>query len=242
MAVIRAQVVHEHTSGIPRDNAVNTFHFNGPTDETTLTAIYTALTNFFYVEYAAGGGAFRAVDSFLSTFYNAHRVKLYDVTDEPSGPPLLDLRTTLVRARNGNFNLPSEVAVCLSFEGTPEAGLVQERRRGRIYIGALNTSANGGGTNALARPAAIMTETLRNAAVALAAEVDDVAEWVVYSRPFAGRGATDKRRADGTYYPALAARPGTTVNVDRVWVDDAFDTQRRRGDKPTGRGPIVATA
>lgn len=240
MAIIRVQAVFEHSGGLPRDNAVNTFHFDADADEATILGICNEVRDFYSVDVDAGGGASRSVGSFLSTFYTNLRIKAYDVTGPAPHPPLADLPAAFAVARNANINLPQEVALCLSFEGQPTGGLIQARRRGRIYIGPLNDSARVGGANAAARPSTLIRTTFLNAAAALATGIDAFGEWVVYSRPFAGRAADAERRADGTFLPALAARPGTAVDIDRVWVDDAFDTQRRRGERATGKGLVLS--
>lgn len=230
MAIIRAQVIHLHDSGVARDNAVNTFHFNGAISDPNLATIRDALRDF----YTADPGSGQTVGRYMSSAFNDFRIKLYDVTEEPSGSPLLesaDYGHTDPKA--SATNLPAEVAACLSFEGTPEGGLIQRRRRGRVYIGPLNAGAATAGVNGVARVAAVFTLAMREAAEDLAADVDGVAEWVVYSRPYAGRDAIV--RPGKSTLPAIAARAGTTVNIDRVWTDDAFDTQRRRGERATAK-------
>lgn len=232
MSVLRATATFEHTSGLPRDRSVNTFHFNGLISDDNLVAIRERVRDFYATALPSGG----TVGRWLSNVYTGFVVRIYDVTDEPAGAPLLVSSTFGIPARNGVANLPSEVACCLSFQGTPMGGLVQKRRRGRIYIGALNDAAlaNPGNSGAaIQRPASAMRTDFRDAAKRLATGVDPVAEWVVYSRPYAGRDAIV--RPGRTTLPAIAARPGTTVNIDEVWTDDAFDTQRRRGEKATAR-------
>lgn len=240
MGVIRATCVLEHSSGLARDNAVNTFHFNGPTDEATLGALKLALDR-FYVSPNTGGST-AAVGEYISNVMTGLRFKLYDVTAEPSGPPILDQPSGagLPAVRLNSANLPSEVALCGSFEGLPAAGLVQKRRRGRIYLGPLNIAASTTSGTGVTRPSTGVRTTLQLALQRLALEVDSVAEMVVYSRPYAGREAGIG--PNGKPFKALPARPGTTVNIEQVWVDDAFDTQRRRGERATGRGTILATA
>lgn len=235
MAIIRAQVILRHLSGLARDNAVNTFHFNGPTDEPTLVDLRDSIGRFYYEPLDIGAGVMNSVGKFLANHLGGVMVKLYDVTDEPAGPPILVSGEWGLPARAAADDLPSEVAMCLSFEGTPAAGLDQSRRRGRVYIGPLNQGAAGPGPNAVRIPTPGFATTLRMAGSRLALEVDDSAEMVVYSRPYAGRGANEEFRADGTPLPAIAARAGSTVGIDRFWTDDALDTQRRRGERPTAK-------
>lgn len=236
MAVLRAVAQFEHITGLPRDRAVNTFHFNGPADAPTLADIRDRVIDFYTADQANGP----KVGAFLSHVLQSFRVKVYDVTVEPSGPPLVESASVNLPARAGVANLASEVAICLSFQGTPAGGLIQRRRRGRIYLGPLNDAAlanPGNAGAAVQRPSASVLTTLRNAGIKLATEVDDTAEWVVYSRPFPGRVGAVKDNGDPK--PDLPARAGSTVNIDEVWTDDAFDTQRRRGERATGRTLVL---
>lgn len=234
MAIIRAQVVHEHASGLPRDRAVNTFHFEGLISDANLVGIREAVARFFYNHPSDPTGS---VSAFLANHMANFTVRLYNVTGAPPHPPLLVSVVHGYQARQAVTDLPSEVAGCLSFEGTPEGGLIQSRRRGRVYIGPLNvaaaSSAGAGGVDAVRRPSTAFNNAIRTAGQRLANEVDPFAEWVVYSRPFAGRG--EVIRPGKSTLPAIAARPGSTVNIDRVWTDDAFDTQRRRGERATSK-------
>jgi hypothetical protein len=117
-----------------------------------------------------------------------------------------------------NASLPLEVSACLSFKGTlsidgtagpSEAG----RRRGRVYLGPLQTRVN---TNASDKTPTISTN-FRDACTGAAAffsnsNLDLNIFWVVWS-PTAG---------DAT-------------RVHEGWMDDDFDTQRRRGEDATAR-------
>lgn len=112
-------------------------------------------------------------------------------------------------SRNDNNSLtgtgPREVALCLSFF----AGKNQKRRRGRLYIPFCWISQGG---NPSLRP----TVTHRNKLGALATVLQDLGglgeDWSVYSK------ADDTARA-----------------VTNWWVDDEWDTQRRRGLRGTVR-------
>lgn len=111
----------------------------------------------------------------------------------------------------GATRWPSEVSLCTSFAGLPISGQVQARRRGRAYIGPLAAAA---GDTATGRPAAAFI-------TALAAATDTLAtvslasleySWIVYSPTY-----------------------GLKTTVQYGWVDNAFDTQRRRGLRATSR-------
>lgn len=246
MSIIRAQAILKHTSGLPKHNAVNTFHFNGDAaDGAKMSALAGHVRNFYTGVRAAAG---TSLASFLSSELTTIDIKLYEVTgelgpnggDEPTGPPFLvdlgaaGLLTGIAKQAAANF--PSEVAICVSYQGTAQVGLVQARRRGRIYLGPLNAGAGNGGSPA--RPHADFLSTATEAFQEFVQDVDASAEFVVYSRPYAGREAIP--RVNKPDLPAIAPRTGTTVNVDQFWIDDAFDTQRRRGADRTGR-TLIAT-
>jgi hypothetical protein len=103
---------------------------------------------------------------------------------------------------------PGEVAVCLSYAANDDPGLVGPRRRGRIYIGpiAYNWVQD-------PRPGLTLRQNLLAFGQALAAVgTASNTTWVMYSR-------TDL----------------VTAKIESIWVDDAWDTQRRRGLAPTVR-------
>jgi len=237
MAVVRYAAVWRHASGLARDQVVNTFHVNQTTLEPNLLGVRDAITAFYQV---TPTGGVRPVSAYLSDLLLDYRVKAYDVTTLPSGSPIMD-QGPFVRATAAtlNDNMPSEVAACISYQGTPTGGLIQPRRRGRIYIGPFNTSARNTATGQTHTPSLQMLTDFRLAYSKLTADCDPYGELVVYSRPFAGRFGAVKD--NGQPKPNLPARPGTTVDITQVWTDNAFDTQRRRGERATAKVLITST-
>lgn len=241
----------KHVSGFARDNVVNTFHFTGDAESAALPeAITTPLFN-LYITDAPAGSSTAPIVKYLSSAFTTMDINLYEVPgtlepdgrETPSGPPFYTyLGGPTLFADQGprlsSVNLPSEVAVCCSYQGTPGAGVVQRRRRGRVYFGPfVDAASDGGGTGA--RPAVGLRNTLAESMQKMIADVEPTFPFVVYSRPFPGRDAIPRTtRPD---LPAIPARPATTVNVTQLWVDNEFDTQRRRGLQRTGR-TIIATA
>lgn len=138
-----------------------------------------------------------------------HEYKLYRRADPPPRAPIYQGPFSFTSAPTG-VPLPTEVALCLSFQGARQSGVPQARRRGRVYLGPLATSI--AGTNGRPLPTAITN--IRNAAQALlTASVTSLSwEWSVYSP---------------TSQSATAVTDG--------WVDDEWDTQRRRGRRSTAR-------
>lgn len=103
---------------------------------------------------------------------------------------------------------PGEVAVCLSYASSTTWDTSTRRRRGRIFCGPLANGVMQG-----ERPAtALITATiaLGNALAAVGSGVG--ANWMIYS-------------------PSDA----TSAEIQTISVDNAWDTQRRRGLSPTER-------
>lgn len=163
-----------------------------------------------------------AVASALQTFYNAiagmcsynqyasvYDVVFYNRADPTPRAPVKTVSNTWT-GLVGTGSLPAENSVCLSFQGAKISGASQARRRGRIYLPALTT-----GTLTTAGQLSTGTcTTIQAAATALLAASDAAADWswVVWSRMNAA-----------------------SVPVANGWVDNAMDTQRRRGRGPTAR-------
>jgi len=141
---------------------------------------------------------------------NNHEIKYYDLTQTtPPNYPILE-DTFNLTSNPGTDGMPSEVALCLSFQGEKVPGFPQARRRGRIYFGPIVATATAGG-----RPTSGLVTALSNAGDALATALP------------------------GNTMPANLAvwsvADGAAVPVTDGWVDNAFDTQRRRGVDRTSR-------
>lgn len=216
MSIYRAQVVLPFFTNLPTDVITNTFHFEattGATPEQVGTEVTPQLTAFYTDGYGSDGIAFY-INRGL-----AH-VKWYNLSNpEPRIPYVQSLGIGSIP--QGNANLPTEVALCLSFQGLPLSGVPQARRRGRVFIGGMpqNTISPSIGNNfpiwhstVTARWGDSAEENLR------VFSVPTDAQWVVWS-------------------------PTTqeAVEVANGWVDNAPDTQRRRSVDPTLRdlwGPL----
>lgn len=146
---------------------------------------------------------------------NGHLVKYYDLPGLAPNYPFEEDTFNLVAAPSGT-PLPDEVAMCLSFQGARAAGAPQNRRRGRVYIGPLDVSW----LNTDGRPLQTRISTLTTAAATLSATLNalspavELAVWSVVDQH--------------------------AVVVTDGWVDNAWDTQRRRGKDATSRTTWVA--
>lgn len=193
MSIWRVQVELQKTSLTPEDIVVNTWHVDQDTTvdpidaQTPVLAFYNAITN-------------QISDSVARTS-GAHRIKIYDLSDPTPRVPISDNPWTLQSGGTGD-DLPPEIACCVSFQASPQSGIPQGRRRGRVYIGPLKVSAIDE-----ERFAAATLTLLANAAETMANSLN------TNGCPL------------GVYSPTDAQ----LYLADEIWVDDAIDIQRRRG-------------
>lgn len=196
MPIIRALVTLPAVSALPEDSATNTWHFQAPLTNPTseMGFMTTALTNFY-----------QAIDQYLSPKVGSTAtIRYYNLSDPKPRVPLGE--STIPLTVSSGTALPSELAVCLSYQAAKISGTNQARRRGRIYIGPLGTIA-AGTTSASDRPLSSFVSAIASAATAL-----EVAAF-----------------ANGTPWHVYSPTSGTSAPVTDGWVDNAFDVQRRRG-------------
>jgi hypothetical protein len=239
MPICRVQAIFDHDNGLPRDQACSTFHFDVASADDADAAATDVVE--FYSQVIAGQA--RALGTWMSPLYDNVYAKAYMVDDvlvgdkvvSNSGPPVAVTLTASLGAKMDLQPLPAEVALCMSFRSNTVPTIPKARRTGRIYFGPLNKAAIAALNNNIARPTTDLTADLRLAAERLKDNaITHGYTWGVYSRPYAGRDAVE--RPGRTTLPALPARPnGTFHAIDQVWTDDAFDTQRRRGERATAK-------
>lgn len=143
---------------------------------------------------------------------NGHRTKFYDTADPEPRAPVLEYVWNLAVDPSGSA-LPTEVSLCCSFQADLQSGVPQSRRRGRNYLPFIGGAAIDG----VGRP----TGGLITAAVA----------WGQNLLDFSGMGVGTTWVVHSTIGDPLA----TAVVITNGWVDNEFDTQRRRGRKATAR-------
>lgn len=202
----KCQVVFQGVSGLAEDRYVNNLFFRNDSPGTPFGSvadnIRTAVED-FYNTAEAGQNPVRAY--LTSRVLRRVELRIYDLNDAPPRQP--EIREFQLGAADSSSDLPHEVASVLSFY----AGRNLKRRRGRIFIGPLNITAQRQ-TNLGPRPVESFDEAMRRAAVRLRATPNILVTWVQVSQ------------RDATAQPVTAG-----------WVDDSFDTQRRRGTEPTSR-------
>jgi hypothetical protein len=202
MPIIRAQVRIPAVSTVSEDTVTNTWHFLIPGDPLgSINNITTALSTFYE--------AFDTYKSNLQSWTTA-RVKYYNLSDTEPRVPIGDEALSTISSAPAGNPLPHEVACVVSFAGDYVSGQSQARRRGRVYIGPLNTQAvttTGLLTSALVTAAAAAADALLTSSTASADW-----SWVVYS-----------------------PSGNVSYSVTNGWVDNAPDIQRSRGFKATVR-------
>lgn len=214
----RAQVTIPMDSALPEDSIVNVWHFDDDDDpvaapDDTRDWVMQALTGFY-----------NSIDGVVypNQITSTAQVKLYDLRDPEPRIPIFTEPLTITP--NAADMLPAEVALCLSFAAAPESGTIAARRRGRIFLGPLHTGAVEY-VAGQARPTSLVMNSIKDAAAVL---VDGIShpgspglhlKWAIYSPTTDLTSSIDDAFND----------------VVSGWVDNAFDTQRRRGAVATSR-------
>lgn len=226
MAVVLAVVKLAKKSGIPADAVQNTFTFTTPSTPaigTELDAISSAVQAFYNTSHTFGGttGNVAGLLAFnVSPAAGASTISFYDITTHLDGsrhgsPLRVD---TWTLSAVGADSLPDELACVLSVHSDltiyTEFGIgtrPRARHRGRLFIGPLAQSS-------LTADAVTFEEILAGATRNRIA------------------GAAVALRDDASTVWAIWSRKNADVNpVTGGWVDNAFDVQRRRGNKPSLR-------
>ena len=241
MSETKIVVSFPHVSGLPKDVSTNTFtvsHSLPPTgaDRTFLFQTFRDLYNA-----DSGAGQVAALGTYLSPELtraaNAASVKQYDITGHldgsPHGSPVQIDTFTLVASGGSAF--PSEVAMCVTLEASgraaqqaetadgadPGTALDRPRQRytGRVYLGPLTSDTDAVDANNAMRPTATfradILERFKQTQIALLDYIPNDFVMCVWSR------------SDEILRP-----------VGSIAVDDAFDTQRRRGVAPLTRSRV----
>lgn len=225
---------------MPEDEVQNVLHFaRAATGEPTVgefASIATALIDFYNVTQASGRSVAEHFPQAISRVSNAASVVMYwkeiDPDSGPFGSPLATVDWTVDAIQAGPpVGMPGEACVAVSFHGDltnvpetqanplppPAPPIIRpaSRRRGRIFVGPISTGGivENSGTDFEVKPSSQLQSTLEQAADALRlAAFTGGFEWSVYSP------------TDDTAYEVVGG-----------FVDNAFDTQRRRGNAATGR-------
>lgn len=209
MTVLTAQVTIPVDSAIPADAIVNTWHFS--TDDVAAAGDYTAVATRL-------GAFYDSLDSVIANSVNPAlaRLKIYHVGDAENAPPHYD--EAFPWTGGTDDPLPHEVSLCLSYSAGFMSGVPMARTRGRIFIGPIGRGTQDPSNRS--RPYIDAITALATAGDALATANTAGLKWVVFSP---------------TIYAITPATDWADFGVTEGWVDNAYDTQRRRGQKATSR-------
>lgn len=230
----KAVVTLPYQSGLPEDSANNTLYFlainAANTQQDDIDEMQGRLVSFFNdippgeaksISDYIGDQVSRSANACVNSYY-------FEAAIAPPaqwGSPVGTASWTI--GIDDNFTVqPAEVAAVLTFHGdltdipqtavnpTPPPAVIRPaaRRRGRIYLGPLHASAGAaGGPNA----DLLVSTAFQDVVLAAATELENTnvnLQWVV---------ASDTA--------------GEVYQVVGGWMDNAFDTQRRRGSAATVR-------
>jgi hypothetical protein len=214
MAHALAQVRLQRTNNLPEDAVVNTFHFF--TTGATVTPaqageIATKVISFYNGGPPADVAIAMTLSPILSRNALASQVKVYDMGQPMPRQPVVTQPWTLGNSA-GFGPMPSEVALVLSLRATVTPGTSPARARGRVYVGPLNVGCLGDAGAGDVRPEASYQQAILKAGVRMLAAPADLIAWSVFS-----------------------TKDQVLRRITSVVVDNAFDTQRRRGSAPTAR-------
>lgn len=202
------QWIWEGASHLAEDQYVNTFHFrNDNVNPQDPENVRDMLVD-FYTNLAPDQEHELFNWMSPSSISGKWTVKAYDLDQpKPRYPYFTDTGNVSMQA---NTALPTENALVLSFQGARIAGSEQNKRRNRIYLGPFNVDANDDG---LVRGDFVQDLLFSAKELLNASDRSNEWNWVVYS-------PTDDN----------------VVTITDGWVDNAWDTQRRRGIRSTARG------
>jgi hypothetical protein len=216
------QVAFIGPSGIPRDQFENTFHFtlDAGTDADGAMAAHALVASFFLNVHGSN-----SVASYLSGKMSRTATLKSYIEGHAIPRPIFRQDTFTLPTPLANTGIPEEIALCLSYY----AGVNLPRRRGRIYIGPLNTDAIEQDVDP--RPAADFVSTIHDAAVALAAT------GTVPSGDFTNLTGSPSPAVAGHITWCVKSTNGGAVKTPHMvvyqpitngWIDNEWDGQSRR--------------
>lgn len=208
-------------TGLPEDASVNVWHFAhrdfnpGTTEQDSANDCIDRLESFY-----------QEIDQIYSAENGPVIVcKAYNLESPEPRTPLLERNIDVTPS--GTVGFPHEVAICLSMAAEMVSGQPRARRRGRVYLGPIQSGASvsGGGRVSVSPTTMGIITDAAVAAFDTGLGPEDP-RLVVYSR-------TDDENG--------VSVANSCHDVVTMWVDDAWDTQRRRGTAPQTRDTVSIT-
>ena len=203
---LRVQVELNPASQTAVDKIVNTWHIFLDGSSTPTAGNYTSFATAFKTFYNALGTAMPTDLLYTSNW----RVKIYNLEQPEPRVPAHDEYWTPSGLSNTDA-LPPEVALCVSLQCAKVSGQPPGRNRGRVYLGPWIYTQSVDG-----RPTSSIITSVKNATNTLRSDVAAVMSSVSYL---------------GVYSPS----DNLVKIVTGGWIDNEWDTQRRRGRAATTR-------
>lgn len=221
MTVLRVQAIIARDNGIPADECINTWHFRTGSDAPALDVMAAAFDQL--------GIFYAAIDTFLAG-YVATPINFfaYNLADPEPRVPMGTASLSIAPGSGAAF--PAEVAICLSYRASLVSGSNPARRRGRIFLGPLDSDSGTTGTSDTRIDSGVRSAIATAAeALALRTGASDDARWVVFSPTSAGPPPWSE-----------GVLEANSFDVTFGYIDDAYDTVRSRGALPSARTTWVA--
>ena len=212
MPVLELQHAFQGKTFAAEDVYVNTWHLNTAVvpDAGMLLGAATAIQEFYNVVAPLATNAIVHYMSGVALAPGAS-IKIYNLGDLRPRQPIFSTKYDPTGGGAG-LALPSEVACCLSFRGAIVSGQVEARRKGRVYLGPLNTAACA--SDGIAQPQRVAPVFQNDVLKAAQKLSQDLLVFALHVAVFS--------TVDQIGYPVV-----------NYWIDNAFDTQRRRGERST---------
>lgn len=220
---LRVQLVLQAVTDLPEDRFVmNHAWIINPTATAPVTTLadglQTVYEDFFNDIHPPGIGSLNVL---VAGWVASAEIRVYDLSQAPPRVPEIRPLTVAFTATSG---LPGEVAMVSSIVAQRN----QPRSRGRFYFGPLAGSVTSGGTALTdSRPNANAMNALVGATNFLAPQ-DPITG-------FPQGHVVGPSPDDIVILAVISQMNGTASSITGGWVDDAFDTQRRRGQAPSSR-------
>jgi hypothetical protein len=209
MALYRIQASLQDITLLAKDRYVNTYYVDDGASTTFVPADAAAAVAGFYM----------GITSYISpqVYTATGTVAVYRMSDPRPRAPIWT-QPLVLNVTGAQAPLPAEVALCMTMHADPVPLPVKPMSwRGRVYIGPLNQSAmnapSATGADRGSRPGAPFIHDLLAAGLTMANALE----------------ATGGRLCIASFKQHMA------YPVANLSVDDAWDTQRSRGDRPGAR-------
>lgn len=224
MPTILTNCILEPANHLTRDRTVTTAVFNSPTGDvaSVVEAAFDRWERFFNTAHDGTVAVCTYISSTMARtagncLLRAYELDTAGIAGGPLGSPVGTRTWTLGAVGAGTSPYPHEVAACVSFHAdvtdVPQedvTGRPASRRRGRFYVGPLNSSSGAASPDGMWRLSPAFIASLAAAATFLA--VPDPLE-----------------PADSSNLMVWSRKDQSVRLIQGGHVDNEFDTQRRRG-------------